>query len=639
MKKRIFAFLLAGILTFGSATESICATQTSAGEGTNVVTESTESEDVVDMTGIEEKVGGLQQPEIKEIDLETAPEFYDESVDATGSAVYKTEWDKYSTNYYYNLLPEECKTFWDKADEMCRGYLTGTESVTTVSDGYYFTKGVLGVGLSKYQAINTALMFKYSNPQYYFLDLSIAGSSYGSSYVVYFTVFPKFADGNQRANATKQMKTVIDNWMTQINAQPTAQMKEKKAHDLICDKVIYDPGYEDASIGMNEYNQVAYSVFCTPSTVCAGYSQAMQLLMNGAGIDCAVVTSTVGTSGHEWNIIKLNNTWYTVDLTWDDVDDPEDAAYLNITGNIGYQYFNRSQAQLYNEKIAYNAQMHTPESMWNGYLPELTYDSGATWSNYGTVHTPTGALSAPVISMSGNNVSITAPSGGTIYYTTDGTNPSIASTKAKRYSGSLSVTQSATIKAIAVKNGYYDSSIAQLAATPKFTVTFQANGGYINKKSVKKTTKTVAYGQKIGKLASPKRKGYAFLGWYTKKSGGSQITSSTKVTGKKIYYAHWAKINKKTKASISSVKSTSAGKMVVKVKNAKTVSGYQIRYSLKQNMSSAKKKTITGTSLTVKKLKKGKKYYVQVRMYQKDSVSGKKTYGPWSKSKTVKIKK
>lgn len=43
------------------------------------------------------------------------------------------------------------------------------------------------------------------------------------------------------------------------------------------------------------------------------------------------------------------------------------------------------------------------------------------------------------------------------------------------------------------------------------------------------------------------------------------------------------------------------------------------------------------TSLTVKKLKANKKYYVRVRTYNK--VNGKKIYSAWSKVKTVKTKK
>ena len=64
---------------------------------------------------------------------------------------------------------------------------------------------------------------------------------------------------------------------------------------------------------------------------------------------------------------------------------------------------------------------------------------------------------------------------------------------------------------------------------------------------------------------------------------------------------------------------------------------YQVQYSLKKNMKKAKaKKNITKNTVTLKKLKSEKKYYVRVRAYKK---IGNKTYlGKWSKKavKTVK---
>ena len=138
------------------------------------------------------------------------------------------------------------------------------------------------------------------------------------------------------------MQSVIDTWMPQINAQPTELLKEKKAHDLICEKVSYDHGYDTKSDDMNEYNQVAYSVFCTDTTVCAGYSQAMQLLMNAAGIDCSIVTS----GDHEWNIVRIQNIWYYTDLTWDDFSTEQAAIYGQ---GVGYKYFNRSNQAFMND--------------------------------------------------------------------------------------------------------------------------------------------------------------------------------------------------------------------------------------------------------------------------------------------------
>jgi uncharacterized repeat protein (TIGR02543 family) len=56
-------------------------------------------------------------------------------------------------------------------------------------------------------------------------------------------------------------------------------------------------------------------------------------------------------------------------------------------------------------------------------------------------------------------------------------------------------------------------------------------------------SKKVTVAAKYGKLPTPKRSGYGFVGWYTKKSGGSKITATTKVTLKKTHtlYARWTK--------------------------------------------------------------------------------------------------
>lgn len=75
------------------------------------------------------------------------------------------------------------------------------------------------------------------------------------------------------------------------------------------------------------------------------------------------------------------------------------------------------------------------------------------------------------------------------------------------------------------------------------------------------------------------------------------------------------------------------------------VSGYQVRYSTKSSMKNAKVKTVKDcdkTSLKVTGLKKGKKYYVQVRAYYSDYDYEKdkpvKLYSDWSKTKSVKVK-
>lgn len=69
-----------------------------------------------------------------------------------------------------------------------------------------------------------------------------------------------------------------------------------------------------------------------------------------------------------------------------------------------------------------------------------------------------------------------------------------------------------------------------------YTVTFDNNVG-----GTLVGTKTVIYGQPYGTLMNTTRAGYTFDGWYTAKSGGTKITSSTKYTtlGDITLYAHW----------------------------------------------------------------------------------------------------
>ena len=90
-------------------------------------------------------------------------------------------------------------------------------------------------------------------------------------------------------------------------------------------------------------------------------------------------------------------------------------------------------------------------------------------------------------------------------------------------------------------------------AASKVKVTFNANGGKIDKaaKKVVNMTKGKKIGKKLPAASKMIRSGYTFKGWYTKKSGGKKITKNTKIKKKATYYAHWKKgtadtsINKK----------------------------------------------------------------------------------------------
>lgn len=101
-----------------------------------------------------------------------------------------------------------------------------------------------------------------------------------------------------------------------------------------------------------------------------------------------------------------------------------------------------------------------------------------------------------------------------------------------------------------------------------------------------------------------------------------------------------AKLDVRTKnIRLKSAKSKKAKQATIRWAKVKNVDGYVVEYSTKANMKSAKKKNVKAStiSLTVKNLKKGKKYYVRVRGYK--VINGQKVYTQYSAKKAVKIKK
>lgn len=92
--------------------------------------------------------------------------------------------------------------------------------------------------------------------------------------------------------------------------------------------------------------------------------------------------------------------------------------------------------------------------------------------------------------------------------------------------------------------------------------------------------------------------------------------------------------------SITSLYSSGSGKLKVTYKKNSRADGYEIRYSTKSDLSSYSTTTVSSPDTvtnTISSLKKGKKYYVKVRSFKKDS-DGKKYYSHFSTVKSVTVK-
>ena len=127
------------------------------------------------------------------------------------------------------------------------------------------------------------------------------------------------------ANDLANAKTAFESAATAIEEAarqyPDDYSKEKYVHDALMQTVVYD-----ASAPMD---QSAYSALVNGRSVCAGYARAFQYIMQKLGIPTYYCAGTSGED-HAWNIVKLGDGYYNVDVTWDDTD-PASYDYFNKT--------------------------------------------------------------------------------------------------------------------------------------------------------------------------------------------------------------------------------------------------------------------------------------------------------------------
>ena len=172
-----------------------------------------------------------------------------------------------------------------------------------------------------------------------------------------------------------ELDEALQSFYDSVPAGLSEYEREKIAHDHLIDACEYD--YADKGVTqVNEENVIAHSVYgalVRHKCVCEGYGTALQLLLNGLGLECVSVTgSSYNSSGNEdeddaelhlWNCVRLDGSWYNIDPTWDD----QEQALLR------YDYFNIDDELLFED--------HTLSPLFSTVDPEVINEKGTQDTN------------------------------------------------------------------------------------------------------------------------------------------------------------------------------------------------------------------------------------------------------------------
>ena len=124
----------------------------------------------------------------------------------------------------------------------------------------------------------------------------------------------------------------------------------KAFHDYLVNNTTYG--------GTNNRMFTAGGALVDGYAVCDGYAMAFDLLCYLSGIECVRVTGYAGES-HAWNKVRVNGSWYNIDVTWDD---PVSSRPMLI-----YDYFLISDAAISRDHIQdSNPYWPTAPANWSG---------------------------------------------------------------------------------------------------------------------------------------------------------------------------------------------------------------------------------------------------------------------------------
>ena len=116
-------------------------------------------------------------------------------------------------------------------------------------------------------------------------------------------------------------------------------------HDYLVEHCKYESNYN--SLGKDSKIYSSYGCLIDGRAVCEGYSSAMQLLLNSVGIDARTVSGFRGKEPHMWNIVKINDKWYHLDVTWDGSGEFQKYFYFNIDDNtVKYDHIINEQLEI-----------------------------------------------------------------------------------------------------------------------------------------------------------------------------------------------------------------------------------------------------------------------------------------------------
>ena len=146
-----------------------------------------------------------------------------------------------------------------------------------------------------------------SNPKYFYVSGAYAYSYSSGGFVTNVRIDYTTED----KNTAKAMRDAYEQEVTAIVSRADKSWSDMEKALYINDYLARNCEY-DRSLSKH----TAYDVFINKTAVCQGYALAFMDLAHELGLACEMVSSV--KLNHAWDMVKIGNSYYNVDVTWND---------------------------------------------------------------------------------------------------------------------------------------------------------------------------------------------------------------------------------------------------------------------------------------------------------------------------------
>ncbi|MBR1385013.1 MAG: hypothetical protein IJ555_14580, partial [Ruminococcus sp.] len=197
----------------------------------------------------------------------------------------------------------------DMVNKLAAQTLSDDDFGSSVDITYNVGDDILPSDANNTKLKNLAMLAMYDEPQLYWLDgYGISWSS--RFYTLMFNPEAAYKSASARAAANNAIVSTLSEYHELLEGKKGTFFKLAALNDALADATKYD---------LNVKNSDRYNILgCLRDNlcVCDGYAKSFELIANVEGI---ADTVRVFNSTHAWNAVSFNDSWYYIDVTFDDV--------------------------------------------------------------------------------------------------------------------------------------------------------------------------------------------------------------------------------------------------------------------------------------------------------------------------------